>query len=149
MDLTASPATGGTASTVGGIEVIFNLTQHDPTPEQVAAGVSLRDAYVAAEIRALLTVPSAELRGADADALLTKRAVRLAQIADASTGYEGRVMIGGQLELTPIVARCLRLRGLIPVYSVSDRVSRDVVQPDGAVKKVSEFAHLFFKEYKA
>lgn len=55
-----------------------------------------------------------------------------------------RVMIGGLPALQAPLARALAMVGFRPVFAVSDRVSVDVTQPDGSVRKVSEFRHLGF-----
>ena len=131
---------------------VFNLTQHEATGPQLDDGLLARTPALAERIKELLTIPSSELLGPTADASLADRARQLAGIAldDFEEGCGAEfVMVGGHLELTALVVKYLRQAGLVPVYSVSDRVSRDVFMADGTVKKVSEFTHLGWKSWKA
>jgi len=113
----------------------INLTQHDRSPEQVAAGV--RDLMVSEreEIKALLTFSSLPTTGEIED-----RAFRIAQYAPQGAA----VMIGGAPFLMGGLERALKARGCIPVYAFSQRESADQIQPDGSVRKVSVFRHLGF-----
>jgi len=134
---------------------ILNLTQHSPTPEQIAAGVvwgEISDAQET-EVRALLTFDTlptpVEVR---------HRAERLAEIAASAFtivdygGDSGLVsnesfkfaMIGGAPYLMAPLESALRARGITPVYAFSVRESVDQVQPDGSVRKVAVFRHAGF-----
>ena len=134
---------------------ILNLTQHSPTPEQIAAGVvagEISDAQQI-EVRALLTF----------DALPTpvevrRRAERLAEIAASAFtivdygGDSGLVanesfkfaMIGGAPYLMAPLESALRAHGITPMYAFSVRESVDQTQPDGSVRKVAVFRHAGF-----
>jgi hypothetical protein len=134
---------------------ILNLTQHTPTPEQIAAGVvsgEISDA-LQTEVRALLTF----------DALPTpvevrRRAERLADIAASAFtivdygGDSGLVanesfkfaMIGGAPYLMAPLEVALRARDITPLYAFSVRESVDQVQQDGSVRKVAVFRHAGF-----
>jgi hypothetical protein len=134
---------------------ILNLTQHSPTPEQIAAGVvsgEISDAQQT-EVRALLTFDTlptpVEVR---------HRAERLAEIAASAftiVDYGGDsglcanelfkyAMIGGAPYLMAPLEVALRARGITPVYAFSVRESVDQVQPDGSVRKVAVFRHAGF-----
>ena len=62
---------------------------------------------------------------------------------DALSKGEGKrvALIGGQFGLMVNVLRALDKKGFIVVEAKTDRVSEEVVQPDGSVKKVSVFKH--------
>lgn len=64
-------------------------------------------------------------------------------IEKMSTDQEQRVaMIGGQLGLMINLREELIHAGFLVVEAKTDRVSEEVVQPDGSVKKVSVFRHM-------
>jgi len=137
--------------------MIVNLTQHDATSEQVAAGVvelSRTD-----DIHDLLTfveIPD--------EANVQYRAKKLAEIARAALlvfedpynepdGFEGYVlrdgaaaMIGGAPYLMAPLEKALLKRGITPMYAFSKRESIEEPQPCGSVKKVMIFRHLGFVE---
>ena len=123
--------------------MILNLTQHEATPEQTADGVvepenkefvkdcltfkkkpTPNDIYIA--ISALVSVAK--------------------EWQDSGTDEHSRndVMIGGAPYLMAPLATLLTRRGLNPVYAYSERVSAEVVQPDGSVVKTSVFKHMGF-----
>ena len=193
------------------VSMIINLTQHQPTPAQVAEGV----APASPEVQDLLTIPVpyagpvlqertdalvrwalaeagktpagaardraskawealnansqavAALRaalgylppGRDGDAyqtlaellgnlpvLLKEHEESSVAVGRFSTEPYPRVMIGGLPALMPLLERALQMSGMVPVYAMSERRSTDLPQPDGSVKKVSEFAHCGFYE---
>ena len=117
------------------MDPVFNLTQHDPTPSQEADGVCPRPPELKALISELLTV-----RGIPTKEQLERKAEALVDLAKAS-GCD-RVMIGGLGPLMRLLAKALVRRGLVPIDSFSERVSEDVLQDDGSVKKVFTFAHI-------
>jgi len=135
---------------------ILNLTQHTPTPEQIAAGVTcgdINDLSQPREIASLLTFDTlptpVEVR---------HRAERLAEIASKATtlvDYGGDsglcanerfqfAMIGGAPYLMAPLESALRAHGITPMYAFSVRESVDQVQPDGSVRKVATFRHAGF-----
>ena len=135
---------------------ILNLTQHDPTPEQLEAGVTCGDIANDAELlefRKLLTF----------DTLPTPTEVRqraqqiAAYAAKTSTlvDYGGdsglcvneplqRAMIGGAPFLMAPLEDALRRVGIVPLYAFSIRESAEQVQPDGSVRKTAVFRHVGF-----
>jgi hypothetical protein len=111
---------------------IVNLTQHTPTPEQVAAGVFTSTAENA--IRQLLTfdmLPNV--------AAVVFRARDLARIAQTSGATHA--LIGGAPYLMSPLEWHLKQVGVVPLYAFSERVSSEEVQPDGSVRKVNTFKH--------
>jgi hypothetical protein len=129
--------------------MILNLTQHAPTPEQVAAGVVEPKPEVKAAIVAALTfdsLPSREEIGA--------RAADLAEIAcrydiadtddDIGEEFPGAAMIGGAPYLMAALERELSARGVRPLYAFSTRESVEQTQPDGSVRKINVFRHIGF-----
>lgn len=117
---------------------ILNLTQHDATPDQVAAGVVEPADKV--EIRKVITfddLPSREHLLATAD-LLAGLAERMQVEA---------VMIGGAPFFMAPLERALRARGIKPLYAFSKReASVDTHRPDGSVGKNQVFRHIGFVE---
>ena len=135
---------------------ILNLTQHDPTPEQIEAGVTCGDIpneQALVEFRKLLTFDTLptplEVR---------QRAQQIAEYARKTTtlvDYGGdsglcvnepfsRAMIGGAPFLMPPLEEALRRVGITPLYAFSTRESVEQVQPDGSVRKVAVFRHQGF-----
>lgn len=119
-------------------KIIYNLTQHQATPEQVAQGVNDLEPEDLAALKELLTIeeiPTSEE--------LEDRATRIARLvpwdADAA-------MIGGAPYLMGALERALKAAKVQPVYAFSKRESRDEVQPDGSCRKVAVFRHLGFVE---
>ena len=114
---------------------IINLTQHNATAQQLAEGVFEPSAGDKAEIQALLTfaTPPTKLemgRRAEDLALIAKRAG-----ADAA-------MIGGAPYFMGQLEHLLKLAGVSPLYSFSERKSVDQPQADGTVRKVAVFEHV-------
>jgi len=119
--------------------VIVNLTQHQPTPEQVAAGVS----PASAEVSALLNFTDIPGEGD-----ISERARALAKLANRSRTTCGQMsaMIGGAPYLMASLERELRRLAITPLYSFTARESVEVVQPDGSVRKTAIFRHVGFVE---
>lgn len=142
---------------------ILNLTQHNATSEQVAAGVTTGELSPEqiGEIRALLTFetcPQASEIG--------QRARQLAQIAQLAIWREKSALpyaqewggeplhseanffeyalIGGAPYLMAPLESALRVRGITPLYAYSVRESVDQAQPDGSVRKIAVFRHVGF-----
>ena len=120
---------------------ILNLTQHDATPSQAAAGVIEPSTSDKVIIKRLLNVP--KVPSVDE---LVERAEGLAAIAQhyySMTG-ESRFMIGGAGPLMRLLRRFLK--GRIPEVEVleafSERVVIETTLPDGTVRKTADFAHV-------
>ena len=116
---------------------ILNMTQHNASPEQIAAGVIEPAAEIKENIRKLLTfnsLPSCEE--------IKERAKALAEIAeDAGVG---KVLIGGAPYLmAPLEAELIH-RGILPLYAFSIREVVEETLPDGTIKKVTKFRHAGF-----
>jgi len=114
---------------------ILNLTQHAATEDQILAGVI--EPANKQEVVDLLTfdeIPSGEE--------MANRAARLAAIAQAA-GVEA-AMIGGAPYFMGALESALLEAGVEPVYAFSRRVSEEMIQPDGSVRKVGVFRHVGF-----
>jgi len=121
---------------------ILNLTQHAPTPEQVAAGV-VEPEEGKKKIQRLLTfedLPTAEE--------IQERAEALARVAEVLTKEYGHdsVMIGGAPYLMSALEKALKERGIKPLYAFSKREVVEETLPDGSVKKTQVFKHQGFVE---
>ncbi len=118
-------------------EGVLNLTQHTATEDQRAAGV--REPGRKEEVQRLLTfeaLPSPEE--------VRRRAADLAELAKDERIR--RVMIGGAPFLMGELEEALRVRGLVPLYAFSERVSLDEMQLDGSVRRTLVFRHRGFVE---
>jgi len=111
--------------------MISNLTQHSATPEQLAQGVVNLEGGQPAALLTFSSVP----RCWDVFA----RASALADLAHASGC--AAAMIGGAPFLMASLERALELRGIIPAYAFSERVSSETAGADGVVTKVNTFVH--------
>lgn len=111
---------------------ICNLTQHDPTPEQVKKGVENLPKEAWDEVKRLMTFNS--LKEAKRHG---ERAEKIAEIA-ANNGCK-RAMIGGAPYLMPRLENSLKKRNITPYYAFSKRVSKEEQTPDGKVIKRNVF----------
>ncbi|MDO4467866.1 MAG: hypothetical protein Q4C49_12820 [Bacillota bacterium] len=114
---------------------MLNLTQHNLTPNQILDGVI--EPEDKEYIRSLLTIdhiPSEE------------ELISIAQkISDyAASLNASSAMIGGAMYLMPYLVFELNKRNIEAYYSFSKRVSRDILQEDGTVKKEIFFNHSGF-----
>ncbi|MBP7139358.1 MAG: hypothetical protein KBA47_00295 [Caldisericia bacterium] len=57
------------------------------------------------------------------------------------------VLIQGEWGFTYHMVNFSKDIGLIPVYSTTERVYEEEIQPDGSVKNIHFFKHIKFKEY--
>ena len=136
----------------------INLTQHNATPEQVAAGVFDLPQSLRGDLSALLTfdaIPGVEEIKARAHDIAFM-AARLASAADRDEEKDGELaendrgafalsaMIGGAPYLMAPLEAALRNHGLEPVYAFSVRESVEQMMPDGTVRKVNVFRHAGF-----
>ena len=128
---------------------ILNLTQHTASESQVAVGVIDLRPEVAAEVRDLLTfavIPTAEEIRDRAEAIAEIAATYDLADTDEGIGEEFvcHAMIGGAFWLMAPLEKALLARGIMPLYSFSERVTQEVTLPDGSVKKTSVHQHLGF-----
>jgi hypothetical protein len=116
---------------------VLNLTQHNATPEQQAAGVvEMLDKNTVQKLLTFDEVPTREE--------VLARAKALAELAQ-STGCKV-AMIGGAMWLMAPLERALISRAIKPVYAFSKRVVEEVQRPDGSVEKKQIFRHAGFVE---
>lgn len=117
---------------------IINLTQHQATPDQVAAGVVAVDkAEDVARLQSALnfrTIPT-PVKVYDA----ANEVVAVALNYDCK-----KAMIGGAPFLMTALAQALRKVGIEPVYAFSERVVVEKVADDGQVTKTAVFKHVGF-----
>lgn len=116
---------------------ILNLTQHNATADQIAAGVVESDKK--SLVQMYLTFDDLPSVG-----LLSQRAAKVAAIAEAS-GCEA-AMIGGAPYFMAPLERALAECDIKVLYAFSKRESVEEVQPDGSTKKVQVFRHAGFVE---
>lgn len=115
------------------METILNLTMHPCSPEQASLGVIEPDAELKNRIKGLLDFSSPPPYEE-----IERRARELAGLA---SGYHS-AMIGGALWLMAPLESALLREGVVPTYAFSVRVSEEVTQPDGSVRKVNIFKHV-------
>lgn len=63
----------------------------------------------------------------------------------ARSAFSFRAMVGGAPILMERLIPALESIGVVPVYSLSARVSQDEIQPDGSTRKVSVHRHIRFR----
>ena len=129
---------GGTNSQVESKGKILNATQHQATPEQVAAGIMDLPTEIRSELGKLLTF---EELPTQTD--LRIRSIQVVGMLLAQGAKPGdRIMIGGAPFFMEELADTIRRAGLRPCYAFSKRESVDQHQPDGSVRKMAVFRHV-------
>lgn len=120
---------------------ILNLTQHQATPDQIAAGVVDLPAELRQRLCALLTFSAIPT----ADEILDS-AEDIALLADDYLPELGAHagMIGGALWLMAPLSQALRLHRIDPVFAFSVRETEEQVMADGSIRKVAVFRHAGF-----
>ncbi len=118
---------------------ILNLTQHDATPDQLAAGVVEPAEGDKVRIRQLLTFEQLP----EGDELKT-RAYALGIIA-ACTGADAVLIGGAPYFMVPLEA-AMKYRGLKAFYAFSLRESAEAPDGEGGVRKTQVFKHAGFIE---
>ena len=127
--------------------MIYNLTMHVATKEQLQAGVVEPSEQDKKTIIGLLTFDSIPTREE-----ISYRADRLVNIVanqcDDEGGYFhfGSAMIGGAPYLMSALEYALDEAGVNALYAFSVRESIETVEPDGSVVKKNVFRHLGFVE---
>lgn len=123
---------------------LINLTQHELTPEQKKGVMEI--ATDRERVKELLTFTSKpEYTN------INDKAYELAKYAESLVENDDQVdyfyvLIGGAPYLMSALEQHLLSLGLIPVYSYSNRVSVETMQPDGSVVKTNVFRHLGYVE---
>jgi hypothetical protein len=125
---------------------IINLTQHQPTADQMTAGVYNLSDEAWESVKDALTfddIPDKEE--------IKNRAEYIAQMAnmdaeDHDLQRPTHAMIGGAPFLMAALEKALFEAGIIPLYAFSRRESVEQEQPDGSVRKVAVFRHIGFVE---
>lgn len=121
--------------------MIINLTQHEASRDQIAAGVIDLPAATRAELQSLLTF--GELPDGQEIRTRAERIADLAALHAAGISAQ-RAMIGGALWLMAPLAAALRKRGIEPLFAFSVRETEEQRQADGSVRKVAVFRHAGF-----
>lgn len=123
--------------------MILNLTEYKATQDQLDAGVFDLSDEQRAKLQELLTF----------DELPTMRQLRERAAALTELAYEAlynkddgdlvtdEVMVGGAPFFMSYLENFLRRKGLRPLYAFSRRVSEEVVDADGTVRKISVSKH--------
>lgn len=125
--------------------VILNLTQHNPTPEQIEAGVVNLPDEMWARVRELLTfeeIPNANQMASNAREIASIAAEFFVESsASEDNMFMGAAMIGGAPYFMPFLVNTLMAFRIIPLFSFTKRVSVEEHQPDGTVVKRTVFRH--------
>ena len=139
----------------------LNLTQHNPTDDQLAAGVVNFKEGLVRELLTFEDLPSASALASRVAQLVAVahewREIAISQIANATRhtdvpfsnleihrAMRPMVMLGGAPFLMAPLHQALKEAGFIPVYAFSARESVETVQPDGSVVKTAVFRHKGF-----
>lgn len=113
---------------------LFNMTQHNLLPEQLADGVQEFPEEVRPRMRELMNFDERPTRQE-----VAARAEQLAALAQ-SCGADG-VMTGGVPFLMPPLRAALESRGIRAFFSFSPRCCVEHVLPDGSVEKRVAFRY--------
>lgn len=124
---------------------IINLTQHELTPEQKAL-IDIECYTDRQKVKDLLTFTKLPTQ-----IQILQRAVDLANIVRDIVDQDEHinlflVLIGGAPYLMKPLIEELKEIGVTPVFSYTDRVSVETMQPDGSVVKTQVFKHLGYVE---
>jgi hypothetical protein len=134
--------------------VILNLTQHQATAAQVAAGVYSNEqiAELAAMTNFVGMPTKEEIKERSAKIAYGLRTSEFVHAADLEQGAgvaKFDVMVGGApWFMAPLCNELIRY-GFNPVFSFTERQSVDLPQGDGSVKKTAVFNHVGFIPYVA
>lgn len=126
---------------------IYNLTQHNPTPSQVAAGVALPLEGASALLNFESQGIDVRARARNLTLILVEawfRDTGINRLPNPFVGKRPKVMIGGIPRLMGPLERHLTCAGFQPVYSFSERRCVETIQPDGTVKTDRLFEHVGF-----
>ena len=124
--------------------MIYNLTQHQATPEQQAVGVTLNALPEIKQLLNFTTIPSKDE--------LDERAEQIVQMFLDSLTIDERnqkvvkVMIGGAPFFMGYLEKHLKAYEITPLYAFSERVSVEKQMDDGSVVKQNVFKHVGFVE---
>ena len=124
---------------------IINLTQHELTPEQ-REFIDIECHVDRQKVKDLLTFTKLPTQ-----LQILHRAVDLANIVRNIVDQDEHinlflVLIGGAPYLMKPLIEELKEIGVTPVFSYTDRVSVETMQPDGSIVKTQVFKHLGFVE---
>ena len=122
-------------------EVIFNLTQHAATPEQIAQGVQDLPDELRKQLIELITFdePPSPYE-------MHHRAKEICAIVDSlmDIGVYGAMIGGAPFFMGPLERALFEECGIVACYSFSRRVAVETTGPDGEVIKTSSFKHVGF-----
>ena len=116
---------------------IINLTQHNATEDQQLAGVIDLQGDLKVALVAAITFPATYDH-----AMLVSHAKRVVGIVKDSQIDAQHVMIGGMPSFMPVLQNVLQAAGYHVGYACTDRVSVDVPDDNGGVRKTSVFKHV-------
>lgn len=116
---------------------IINLTQHAATEDQINDGVIDLQGDLKAALVAAITFPAVYDH-----AELVSRAKRVVGIVKDSQIDAQHVMIGGMPSFMPVLQQVLQEAGYRVGFACTDRVSVDVPDGNGGVRKTSVFKHV-------
>lgn len=124
---------------------IINLTQHELTPEQ-REFIDIECHTDRQKVKDLLTFTKLPTKEE-----IYYRALDLAAIVENIVDQDEHVdlflvLIGGAPYLMKPLIEELKKIGVTPVFSYTDRVSVETMQPDGSVVKTQVFKHLGYVE---
>ncbi len=121
--------------------IIFNLTQHEATFEQVAQGVCDLPDDLHKQVIELITFDEPPKASE-----MLRRAQRICAIVDSlmSIGVYGAMIGGAPFFMATLERTLFEECGIVAKYSFSQRVSQETVGPNNEVVKVSTFKHVSF-----
>lgn len=118
--------------------MILNLTQHQATADQLAAGVVDFNGATRAKLSALLTFDNLPTMAEVSEIAEAIADLAIYQGETEENGIPTRAMIGGAPFLMPTLERALIAVGITPCYAFSKRV---VIKEVDGVKERIVFKH--------
>ena len=117
-------------------ERIYNLTQHQATPEQIEAGVVDLPESNRSILKQLLTFDTIPTHQE-----MNQRASAIIALLPDNLTRGTKVMVGGAPFFMGTIECMCACHDLIPVHAFSKRVSWEERMPNGIVEKRSSFVH--------
>lgn len=118
------------------------IMQHQPTPNQIEAAAMMAVDVVQLDDKRLLLVPDDP--DLDRDWFVQRAEAIVVAVGGVEQGDTLHVM--GQQQLAMAISGIGRRAGATLVESVTPRVSKEVTQPDGTVKKENIFSFSGFRQ---
>lgn len=114
---------------------VYNLTKHTMTPQQLAdGGIDVPAAQRASDLQDFTSMPTSDE--------LKSRAFKLMDLViDAGGEIGDGVMLAGAMYFIPYLVDAAKKTGFKPIFSFTQRVSKEIKNEDGSVSLSYVFNH--------